>query len=380
MNAKPLGDLPDELLLDVVEYLDTARDVAHFAASNRRVRDLIAQNGWKTFVKARFPSLTIPANERTDWSDVARRATYQSLCWEKRGFWMSVVQEKGRGQRGHRRPVGGQSVQFQSVLDVRLNGALDSEVLAAGVGENLIVRVRGERGKDVWHQVKGKEFGYGAGTGDVTAVSVVEREGVTEVVVGRANGDVQILSGDGFAETRQSLRPVEDVEVDRVSDPMRKSPGQLAVSWTEWQPQSNLLASCKGSVMTLYDLTYDADKDLSPVAYHDFSRTSASDEASLVRGAKFLSKDVMACALGGSREPIQWSQITPYGIEFLKCAKNQRLCDGMRGLTTAAFGEKITVRAIEPVRGGGSESLLLSAWDDGTYRYVMGLVSGGSED
>lgn len=373
MNSNPLENLPDELLLDIVEYLDTAHHVSNLAASSRHTRDVIERNGWKTFVKTRFPSLTIPTSSQRKWSNVADRLTYQDICWEKRGFWMNVYYEKRPHQRRYQRTPMGQSVSFHTVLDSRLSNSGDHEILAAGVGENLMIRLRPENraSPDVWHQLQGKSHGYSAGTGDVTAVSIIERQGSSEVVVGRANGGVQLLSADdGFTKPRLNLMPLSHVEVNGSPDLMRKSPGQLAVSWTEWQPQSNLLASCKGSLMMLYDLSNEENKkELSPMAHHDFSKDRPSDEACLVREAKFLSRDLIACALGGSREPIRWSKVAPYGVEFMNSAKNARLFDHVANLTTARFEDKITVRAIEPVKGAGSESLILSAWDDGTYRY-----------
>ncbi|KAF7553722.1 hypothetical protein G7046_g7021 [Stylonectria norvegica] len=376
MEKETLGSLPDDLLLDIVEQLDTARDVARFATTARRTHNLVQQDGWRTFVKTRFPSLTVPTNDETRWDLLADRLTYLDRCWEKRGFWMNVFHEKKQQQqhgRYQRRTPGGQSVSFHAVLDSGLTAALDEEVVAAGVGENLVVRMKPLSGKrpDVWHQIQGKTHGYGAGTGDVTAVSVGERGGSAEVVVGRANGDIQVLSAeDGFSKTLQHLSPVHDRELNHGNDPMRKSPGQLAVSWTEWQARAGLLASCKGSLLTLHDLSDSQVKQVDPSAYYDFSRDGADDEASLLRSAKFMSKDVIACALGGSREPLRWGKITPTGLEFFNVASNPILLDDTAALTEIGVGQKTTVRAIEPVGGGGNANLLLSTWDDGTYRLV----------
>ncbi|KAM5375846.1 hypothetical protein ACJZ2D_005768 [Fusarium nematophilum] len=325
MEKKSLGNLPDDLLLDIVEHLDTARDVAHLSALTRRTHGLVRQDGWRTFVKTRFPSLDVPTSSRTQWSSVADRATYLDRCWEKRGFWLNVLHEKKQQPaRFQRRVSGSQSVSFHTVLDARLVSSLEEEeeeVVAAGVGENLMVRIKpvdNSRRPDLWHQIQGQAHGYRAGTGDVTAVSVVEDRGSPGVVVGRANGDIQLLSGqDNFATPSRNLMPAEDALLSHASDPMRKSPGQLAVSSLQWQPGANLLASGKGPVLTLHDLASSEDQDLSPAAYHDFSLGSGNDEASLVRSAKFMGKDVLACALGGSRNPLRWGQLTPTGIELL---------------------------------------------------------------
>lgn len=386
MDRTSLGSLPDDLLLDIVEYLDTARDVARLAASTRRTRNLVQQDGWRTFVKTRFPSLDIPANSQTTWNSVADRATYLDRCWDKRGFWMNVLHEKPppqqRGQRGRfqQRLPRGQSVSFHAVLDARLSSNLEDEVIAAGVGENLMVRVKPQNSKapDVWHQLQGQTHGYMAGNGDVTAVSVMERDGLPIVAVGRANGDIQVLSAeDDFAQSFKNLTLGDAQEPTRAADPMRRSPGQQAVSWTEWQPESNLLASCKGPFLALHNLSATDPADLDPVAHYDFSQASANGEASLVRGAKFMSKDVIACALGGTREPLRWGKLTPTGLEFLNASSNLRVLDEAAKLTDIRIGEKTAIRAIEPVRGGGNDNMLLSAWDDGTYRYVSTIQPTG---
>ncbi|KAF4978665.1 hypothetical protein FZEAL_4983 [Fusarium zealandicum] len=374
MEKKSLASLPDDLILDIVEYLDTARDVAHLSSLTRHTQSLIRQDGWRTFVRTRFSSIDISTGSQMPWSAVADRATYLERCWERRGFWMNVMHEKKQQPaRFQRRVAGNQSVLFHTVLDARLVSSLESEVIAAGVGENLMVRTKpvDPRLPDVWHQLPGQTRGYKAGTGDVTAVSVIESQGGPGVVVGRANGDIQLLSiEDDFSKPARTLKPADDALREHASDPMRKSPGQLAVSSLQWQPDSNLLASGKGSVLTLYNLDEVDDTEVSPATYHDFSQGNPSNEASLLRSTKFMSKDVLACALGGSRNPLRWGQLTPSGITFHDAASNPRPLDDAATLTDVSMGEKTTIRAIEPVRGGGSENLLLSAWDDGTYRLL----------
>ncbi|KAM0251602.1 hypothetical protein ACHAP5_001611 [Fusarium lateritium] len=371
MDKTSLASLPDDLVLDIVEHLDTARDVAHVSALTKHINSLTRQDGWRTFVKTRFSSLDIATNSETQWSSIAERATYLDRCWEKRGFWVNVLHEKKQQPgRFQRRVTDSQSVLFHTVLDARLMSSLKHEVVAAGVGENLMVRMKPVDGQpDVWHQVEGQTHGYRAGTGDATAVSVIEHEEAPGVVVGRANGDIQILSGkDNFTTVTRRLKPADEAEQNHASDPMRKSPGQVAVSSLQWHPEANLLASGKGSILTLYDLAASDEPELYPLEFHDFSKGSPSDEASLLRSTKFMSKDVVACALGGSRTPLRWGQLTPTGLVFSNAASNPRPLDDAAKLTDVRIGEKTTVRAIEPIRG--NENLLLSTWDDGTYRLL----------
>lgn len=251
--------------------------------------------------------------------------------------------------------------------------SLQDEIVAAGVGENLMVQVKPvDRTKPhVWHQIPGQSFGYQAGTGDVTAVSVVERQGRPGVVVGRATGDLQTLTEeDNFTASSLNLTPTNHDGLNRGFGRLSLSPGQRAIAHLQWQPETNMLASCRGTTLNLYDLSNE-DGKLNSTASWDFSKDSPQDEASLLRNVKFMSKDVLACALGGSREPLRWGQITPTGIEFVNAARNPRLGDVLPEIKAE---DKTAIRAIEPVNGGGNGNLLLSAWADGTYRQVMTLA------
>ncbi|KAF5639039.1 uncharacterized protein FTJAE_5013 [Fusarium tjaetaba] len=365
MDRTSLASLPDDIVLDIVEHLDTARDVAHVSALTKHLQSLIRQDGWRTFVKTRFPSLQIDTNSETRWSSVADRATYLDRCWEKRGFWVNVLHEKkNQPERFQRRVAGSQSVLFHSVLDARLISSLNNEVIAAGVGENLMVCIKPVDGQqDAWYQIGGHDHGYRAGTGDVTATSVTENDGIPHIVVGRANGDISIHSGkDKFATIAKQLNPTDEALLSHASDPMRKSPGQVAVSSLQWHPETNLLASGKGSVLTLYSLGVSDDQVLSPLDYHEFSKASPADEASLLRSTKFMGRDILACALGGTRNPLRWGQLTPAGLQFFNAHSNSILVD----IRTPSPQDAIYRDRFQPYQAGSS--LLVY----GTERFVSG--------
>ncbi|KAF5682730.1 hypothetical protein FDENT_7517 [Fusarium denticulatum] len=365
MDRTSLASLPDDIVLDIVEHLDTARDVAHVSALTKHLQSLMRQDGWRTFVKTRFPSLQIDINSETRWTFVADRATYLDRCWEKRGFWVNVLHEKkNQPERFQRRVAGSQSVLFHSVLDARLISSLNNEVIAAGVGENLMVCIKPIDGpQDAWYQIGGHDHGYRAGTGDVTATSVTENDGIPNIVVGRANGDISIHSGkDKFVTIAKHLSPTDEALLSHASDPMRKSPGQVAVSSLQWHPETNLLASGKGSVLTLYNLGVSDDQVLSPLDYHEFSKASPADEASLLRSTKFMGKDIMACALGGTRNPLRWGQLTPAGLQFFNTHSNSILVD----IRTPSPQDAIYRDRFQPYQAGSS--LLVY----GTERFVSG--------
>lgn len=374
MDNKSLGSLPDEVVLEIVDKLDTARDVARLGRSARRFHNLMQQDAWRTFVQTRFPSLRIPSHEGLTWDAVADRLTYLDRCWEKRGFGISCFCEKSLQGRRQRRPGRHQSVTYHAVVDVKPTPSLDHELIAAGVGENLLLRLKPQRGQaeEVWSQLRGEDEGYLPGSGDVTAISVIDRGGELEVITGRANGDIRVLSltNDG-AQSTLELLPVDDSLLGYGSDPMKRSPGQVAVSWTEWHPERQLLASSKGSLLTLHDVGEATSAKVGPIAHYDFSPTSMSNETCLLRSIKFMGRDTVVCALGGSQEPLRWAKLTPTNLEFFNAASNPKPLEDAATLTEVRLGEKTTVRAIQPVEDGGSGNMLLSAWDDGTYRYVF---------
>jgi hypothetical protein len=374
MEATSLDSLPDDLILDVIQQLNTARDVAHLGASTRRMRSLAQHAGWKSFVKSRFPATDDSLAVVRAWHGVADRLTYLDRCWDKRGFFINMFAERQQNHPQRRGRPKGQSVPFHPVLDAHLVATDQTELVAWGVGEDLLLRRTEGKSGDVWQRIHGNSYGYVAGTGDVTAVSIVERNSTPEVTVGRANGDIHVLSATGES-CGQVIRTLSapDATVDETGPIGKKSPGQLAVTWTEWNPQTNMLAGCRSSMLTLYDLNDDDEPELSPTTFADVAELSAPGETSLLRNVKFMGNGIIACALGGSSQPLRFYKLLPTGLEPLKSGllTNSTKLDGAN--------EKTTVRAIEPVGHPSSQNLLLSAWDDGTYRYVCVNESGSSE-
>lgn len=374
MTVTSLECLSDDLLLDITERLDTARDLAHFEATSRRARNLVHHNGgWRNFVRTSFPSLTIPSNGSTNWASVADRLTYLDRCWSKRGLYLTFIDEMPSYSGGNRRRrMQSQSVMFQSVMDAKLLSSLQEELLVYGAGENLLFRQRPttHENTDSWRTLEGKDMNYLAGHGDVTAVSIIERGAAPEIVVGRANGDLQLLSAandDTFGKPTQILDPYNADEGKPSPVPARASPGHKAISWTEWQHQSRMLATAKSSGLSLYNLDGTEEERLSPMLYYDISERGAVDESSLLRSIKFMSKDVIVCALGGSRQPLQWAKIRPTGLEFFNAAPNSQALRDIELGPASRPNDKTTVRAIAPV-GAGNDHLILSAWDDGSHR------------
>lgn len=353
-----LDHLPPEILYEIINKLDTARDVSHFASTTRHNHARLHQTGWKSFVRSHFPDRA--AAPSTSWNDVANRLTYLDRCWDTRALNWTFYREwplnQNRGRRGH-----GQSVFGHAVVDC-CEYSDAGELLAWGLGENVIIRKKGQAPlSETWHSLKGADMGYSAGDGDVTAISAIKRLSRPEVVVGRANGNLQFLSADGDSVTQTLNLPDWHHEA---TGQARKSPGHSAVSWTEWNPKSHRLAVCRSSAICLFDLSRDIGEDLLPFASSN-AADDGSDEFPLVRSAKFLGQDTFVCGLGNTRWPLRWCRLTNDGLRSFDGPAG--LGDDRQDASIASSGNKTTVRAIETIRDG---SLILSSWDDGTIRYA----------
>lgn len=377
MNTPPtnLGSLPDHVFIDIVEHIDTARDVSHLSASCRDTQAAMHREGWRAWARTRFPSHRMPmGGTAVDWRAAADRLTYLDRCWERRGLRFCYFREDRRqrdaGQNRARWHRGEQSVAFKSVLDVCLtsSGSQQDELLACGTGEDIRVRWRtgGDKSQDTWRTLAGKEAGYSAGKGDVTAVSTIERGDKPELVVGRANGDIQLLSAafdDSFGQPARTL-----LHVDETNQKLGRSLGQRAVTWTEWQPESRIMATCRSTLLTLYDLSSadGSEKELKPMMYYDVSQDAADSGGyvPMMHCVKFMSGDTIACGMSWSNEPLRWGKIRPTGIELSPPPKHRHIKGGVPRLPSSTT--KHTVWAIEPV--GAQGNLLLSAWRDGSYR------------
>ena len=384
MGQATLESLPDDLLIDVVSRLSTAHDVARLGSSSRRLGDFVTHDGWRAFVKSGFPTLQTPhQGVGTRWAQLAERLAYLDECWEKRAFVIQEYSEKAAGgdvggsrggrQQQPRRRTGGQSVSFHPVLAARQLSSLDKELVAWGVGEELVLRVKptSSAGPSEWHRLDGATSGQSSGFGDVTALSLLERvQDAPEVLIGRANGDLQLVNASGdFSNVVRPAPPPRRGGLS-IEERLRKSPGQTAITWTEWDPTSNVIASCKQSTLTLYDVNDSTTNRLAALDSYDLSQDSEAGETSLLRSVKFLSSDTIACALGNAREPVRWAKLTPTGPEFFTASRGSGTLDYLSSVTEVTTGSRTTVRAIETVGRPHSDSLLLAAWDDGTYRSV----------
>ena len=260
-----------------------------------------------------------------------------------------------------------------------LPGSLD-EIVAGGVGEDLVVRRTNlvDSSKSKWSKLKGSRTGYRPGNGDVTAVSVLDREPHPEIVAGRANGDLSIYAVRDDAilsEPVQLLARGESsfIQPLELVGPSIRSHAHDAVTWTAWQPNSKMLGACQATCVRLYDLSSPPSNSkavVNPVNVCDISYQGGDESDLLIRNAAFLGTDTIACGLGASEYPLRSGRVRPTGIQLHSAAHNTNMDHFLSVRTEALVNSKLTVRAIEPVSGYRGNGMLLTAWDDGTIRYL----------
>lgn len=374
-----LSSLSPELLAMIAAQLDTVTDAASYAATSSHLDSLMGDAGWRSFFRSTFPSIRVPAHLRGEgsWRGLARKTAAMDRAWERRAFdiysygehpvapWDGAHHRHRGGRKGPR------SVGHATPVDAGLVPGTADEVVACGAGEDLMVKRSGIEGRRPgrWTQHLGRDNGFDRGPGDITALSVVHRRDETEVLTGRANGQVHLqrLIGSCIATmVRLSLLPqARDYKESR---PSRSNhhiwSDDTAISFIEWEPTSNLLATGQDKHLRLYSLAQlpaDEDSELKPIEVYDASwNQQPCQSRTFMNTTKFIDSTTVVCGIAGVYDPLRWGSLTPDGLRLQSASSNN---GGDAGL-----GRLQSVNAIENV--GANGKLILGAWCDGTIRYL----------
>ncbi|TRX92162.1 hypothetical protein FHL15_007029 [Xylaria flabelliformis] len=388
LDISRLDTLPTDILLIILGYLDTARSVAHLAAASKGLHQLISAEGWRIFVKSCFSSLTLPTSKSDEnWAALARVLTSQSRDWDRRAFVFHSLSPPETRRPNARRSNAAQSIPGNIIVDAHLwrQGRFDEELVVWGSGEDVVARIRtNDRTRVVsesWHFYKGSESSFVAGKDDTTAISIMKSDflGGKEdmgVVVGRANGDLRLLSiGESKSgQTLMQFRP-----------PPSSSIHQHEIRAVDIHSDAGIMAASTRESVWLYSL-----KDHSPTHWNDVTEPSNTDPTvaislrdsqqyssfDFIRSMRMLDKQTIAVALNGSFDPIRVLDVTPTGVEVSTATRipNERPYIGFNPRTVRAL-LPVDVRSI----AGGGGNVLLSSWDDGTIR-LQDLRSPSSVD
>src|SRR5882762_3635393 len=90
-----LEDLPFELLSHIYTNLPTAQSVSHLSLTCRTLHSFTAKEGWKIFLRTRFPSLPVPAAETHDLREAVHGLTTLSRNWDRKAFLARYLEPYG---------------------------------------------------------------------------------------------------------------------------------------------------------------------------------------------------------------------------------------------------------------------------------------------
>lgn len=356
--------LPHDIVLEVVSHFSTARDVARLASSCKHFHRLLSEDGWRTFIRTCFPLLSIPVGSHPKWSELANALTRQARAWDTKAFQSVAYTDDHRRDGNFFTGFSNASRPFHPVIDARLTFDKTWEIVSWGAGEDVVGRFRplNSRGEsDAWFRMEGKAKGYQSGVGDVTAIHVAEPGGKLGLLVGRANGDLSLVS----AAPGSAGKTLVDFDIPKPAGSL------VATTWTsigsiDTLPNQSSVVAANRANLGLFSLD-DADGTGVPLATQTFGKAQQGN-TNFLHAIKAMNNNTVVCALAGDTDPLRYLTITPTGFVSDVVSKNPSLLTS-RGLDPRKI---TTVRAIQPVNPGpsGHTNVLLSAWDDGTCRLL----------
>ncbi|KAJ3482403.1 hypothetical protein NLG97_g7582 [Lecanicillium saksenae] len=350
--------------------MDTLRDAANFASTSKACNDFMDLYGWKLFFQSKFPSITVPPmpDKPFDWRMRAARLAMLDRAWERRSFDIYSYGEHPLapwdGQ--YFRRGGAVNIAHTTPIDARLMCNTTEEIVACGAGEDLMVRRSAIHGRapGLWAQHLGEDFGFTSGKGDITALSVVQRWSEPEIITGRANGEFHLHRlVDNRVQNMVRLWPPWRLESGRTNINWQNIPhfnlDKTSISSMDWHSTHNLLATAQDATLQLWRPPTSSEEAAEVQSKGIFSVQNDGESDSMpsyIRAVKFLDDVNVACGIDGTKTPLRWGRITPYGLQ-MQMAQND--------VHDAFFGTN-SVTAVEAV--GVTGKLVLSAWNDGTLR------------
>ncbi|KAK2074682.1 hypothetical protein P8C59_008870 [Phyllachora maydis] len=393
--ATTLVHLPEDVLLVILDHLATTRDLCALSLSCRALHHVISASGWRIFVRACFPSLTVPlpppaAGE--GWRKLAQSLTWQSRCWDRRSLRFHAIlpprlddQARAGGSRAvhwgpqQSRRRGQQTTPYHPVIDVRteLLGT-GHEVVVWAEGEDVMVRYRERRGpgnglKGKWRRSVGEALGYRSGVHDVRALALLDRDaGFADgfgMLVGRHNGHLALLKandGEGFGEQLATFGRGQS-ETD-IETPAKGAQPVYSMDVLPRGSDSRIVVTTKSRVL-IYGVPNEPWSEVQPLTTWDLPLGRDKGPKANASCAKWMADGtLLALALHGCPDPLRYLSLSPAGEWVCHAtAKNARLESHL----DLKYGN-ICAFSLQPVAplatSRKGSSLLLSSWNDGTCR------------
>lgn len=386
-----LDGLPLDIILIILAHLNTAKSVAGLSRANRKLHQIVKEDGWRVFVRTHFAGVSLPpSTPEHGWDQVARSLTWHSRAWDRHSFVVhSLVPyaEPARNDHGGRRRYDtrrrprNQTVPCHILVDAHLQceGKRQLETVVWGAGEDLVARRRRETAdgtieSELWQGLRGSESGFMSGKDDVTSLSILDDEYQASLLVGRASGDLRLLSlgCSDFGRTRMTFEaaPVE----------LGSKPAQ-GIQSLDFSSDKRTLAAATKDRLFLYPLTSTPssqaeaaeEKALSvpPLESVNLQEFDGSQPFSFVRCIKYTENGDLALGLANSTEPLRYLASTPTGFRMHTASK---MVPSERAPAPYALKDwtNMTARGVLPVNTqsvpGGRGNVVLSSYDDGTIR------------
>ncbi|OCL13811.1 hypothetical protein AOQ84DRAFT_332091 [Glonium stellatum] len=390
-----LEDLPFELLSHIYTHLPTSQSVFYLSLTCRALHSFTAKEGWKIFLRMRFPSLPIPTAEAHDLRDAVHGLTTLSRNWDRKAFLARYLEPYGcitslatlRRIPQWNSPQG-QTMGYQPSIDsyeewTGSNWSARKQVLAWSAGTELILRVKsmGPEVARLWEGADAadqsfyfneykhmtawftwKMSGRVEGRDDITTLNVIRpfqkdsKQDSEDIVFGTASGELLRLNV-GMTDEQRLI--AQNYAVNG------RSVRSTAIS----SSSSPLLAAClSDSLLALYPV-YDALSDTGSIApLSEFTAIPEGKKDCRVWSTQFLSDDRLAIGLGPSTEPVHVYEVTPGGI-----TKNPIRKFGLDGRHWAPGDRNSSVYPIAPLpsssQGGHTVGqVFLSGCYDGIIR------------
>ncbi|KAH6842814.1 hypothetical protein B0I37DRAFT_407789 [Chaetomium sp. MPI-CAGE-AT-0009] len=375
--APRLVDLPDDILFLVFANLESARELWALALSCHKLRHLVSSDGWRIFVRNRFPTLNIPApvTGSHTWQQLAESMTWQSRCWDKRALQFQVLlprrPDPTNGRNGWRQRAPAAS--FMSVVDAHLDLATQQELVVWGAGEDIVARYRERQGrgkvsKTSWQKVEGGKLGLSGGYDDVKTIKIVKHGSGRAIVTGRHNGVLSLLSAeqDRFGEHIAQFSSVTD---SGINTRQLSEPGTINALDVVDSSKGPLVAAASRTDLRIYGLPEDPSAEIAPSTTYDLKERHLMPDSARLGGARWMGDgESIALALVGCKDPLRYLALTPTGWSHHAVGKSKRMEDEFN----IDCDSTISPNSLEPVylHSGAKRgtSLLLSSWKDGTIR------------
>ncbi|ETS78089.1 hypothetical protein PFICI_10151 [Pestalotiopsis fici W106-1] len=398
-----LENLPLDILLIIFSYLDTAKSVASLGVTCKKLHNVVRADGWRTFVRSHFKTLSLPQEIVADddaWMHCARDLTCHSRSWDRRAFSVASFVAPTKRQQPHRHAAGRgghghghgshahpgartQTIPPHIVVAAHstFQGQRELETVAWGAGEDVVLRSRvlGRASpiSESWLTMEGARTGFSSGKDDVTAISILGDAGADQsLLVGRASGHLHLISAReaDFGRSIASFCP--QATEDEAASIQQRDLQDFAIN----EKKDSVAVVTKDNAL-LYSLndfpiasTNGDDTSnvvVAPREALDMRNMEGSRQFRLLRTVKFMGNGDLVVGMTGSPEPLRYITRTPTGLDMLNAPK---LRPSPRCSESYIYNDRDlqNVRGLLPISpsaiAGGFGNVILSSYDDGTIR------------